>query len=188
MLARMILHQHDPEWASWFRQLRDVICARLGIPAASIHHVGSTSVPGLIAKPVIDMDLEIPDYDAFPAVAAGLAELGYENRGEMGIKDRISFGRKGPTVPYCTPRRGWIDHHLYVCPSFSLELKRHLAFRDALWKNPAARAEYAELKKGLEIEAKGDRQTYVDLKEIRARSLIEGILDESLRGGLGGGP
>jgi GrpB-like predicted nucleotidyltransferase (UPF0157 family) len=171
----VILHQHDPEWAAWFTQLRQVICAKLGIPAGSIHHVGSTAVPGLIAKPIIDMDIEIPDYEEFPAVSAGLQELGYEDKGDLEIKDRIAFGRRDPMVPYCTPKRGWIDHHLYVCPSFSLELKRHLAFRDALFRNPKARAEYAALKRSLEREARGERSAYVALKEERARKFIEGL-------------
>ena len=157
--------------------MRDVICGKLGIGPETVHHVGSTSVPGLVAKPIIDMDIEIPDYGALPGIAAGLEELGYVNQGEKGIADRIAFRQRDAMVPYCTPRRGWINHHLYVCPSYSRELRRHLAFRDALMRNPAARARYAELKRALEREAGGDRAAYVALKEERARPFIEGLID-----------
>jgi GrpB-like predicted nucleotidyltransferase (UPF0157 family) len=175
--SRVILSLYDPEWPVWFAQLRRLIAGRLGIPESTIHHVGSTAVPGLIAKPVIDMDIEIPSYDGFPAVSAGLRDLGYEDRGDLGIKDRIAFDRRDSMVPYCAPRRGWIDHHLYVCPSESRELKRHLAFRNILMKNPKAREAYSELKKALEIEAKGERAAYVALKEERARAFIENLIE-----------
>jgi GrpB-like predicted nucleotidyltransferase (UPF0157 family) len=173
----MILALHDPEWAVWFSRLREVICSRLGLPRSALHHVGSTSVPGLAAKPIIDMDLEIPGYEVFDEISGKLQTLGYADRGDLGIPDRISFSRRDPTVPYCTPRRGWIDHHLYVCPSHSRELKRHLAFREVLLRNPKAREEYAALKRGLEAEAMGERKIYVALKEERARLFIDGLLN-----------
>jgi GrpB-like predicted nucleotidyltransferase (UPF0157 family) len=173
----LILSLYDPEWPAWFSQLRQTICVRLGIAESSIHHVGSTAVPGLVAKPIIDMDIEIPSYDEYPEVVSGLRDLGYEDRGNLGIEDRMAFGRRDVMVPYCTPRRGWIDHHLYVCPSGSRELKRHLAFRDILMRDPKARGAYTALKKGIEIEAKGDREIYVALKEERARAFIEGLIE-----------
>lgn len=172
----MILVPYDPQWKDWFEALRKVLSQALGISEARIHHVGSTSIPGLISKPILDIDLEIPDYGEFPKVSSSLSTLGYTDNGDQGIKDRIAFKRKDDTVPFCAPTREWINHHLYVCPSDSQELLRHIRFRDGLLRDPVARMEYARIKKEIEAESDGDRKKYALIKETRARAFVEGVL------------
>ncbi len=154
----------------------------LGSSVIRIHHVGSTSIPGLTAKPIIDLDLEIPDYSHLPSVETKLARLGYSNAGDQGIPDRLAFTREGDRVPYSDPPRKWIEHHLYVCPSFGVELHRHLQFRGFLLAHPEAREEYVRIKRQIEAESNDDRKRYATIKEERARAFVEGILAKASQG------
>ncbi len=162
-----------------FAALHDRIVPALGGGCIAVHHVGSTAIPGITAKPIIDMIVEIRDYSSFDAVSEALAGLGYICEGDLGIKDRIAFKCKDPTVPYGVPEREWIYHHLYVCPSFGEELKRNIAFRDYLIRHEDARDEYARIKRQIESEASGDRKTYVKMKQERARPFVERILEQA---------
>jgi len=130
----------------------------------------------LAAKPIIDMDLVIPDYTAFPQIFEDLSRLGYINNGDQGIKDRIAFKAADEEVPYCMPRRQWYAHHLYVCPAFSEELHRHLLFRDQLRKDAHDREEYFKIKKEIELQAGGDWKVYAAIKEEKARSFVDEII------------
>jgi GrpB-like predicted nucleotidyltransferase (UPF0157 family) len=101
-----------------------------------IEHVGSTSVPGLAAKPVIDMTVVVPTPAAMGAVIARLATLGYRHRGDLGVPGREAFDRPGGTP----------DHNLYACVAENDGLRNHLALRDHLRGNPAAARSYGSLK------------------------------------------
>ena len=103
-----------------------------------IEHVGSTSVEGMSAKPCIDIDVIIEDYSVFDAVVSRLGTIGYIHEGDLGIKDREAF--KYSNKPHLQM------HHLYVCPSYSEELHRHLTFRDFLRDNPEAVGKYSSVK------------------------------------------
>ena len=103
-----------------------------------IEHVGSTSVKGLSAKPIIDLDVVIPDYQQFNEVILRLEKIGYEYEGDLGIEDRHAFKYSG--------KSHLMTHHLYVCPKNSDELKRHLAFRDYLRNHEDAVKEYSNVK------------------------------------------
>jgi GrpB-like predicted nucleotidyltransferase (UPF0157 family) len=172
----MILYPYDPDWKQAFNDLMEVFSSGISIKKIKIHHVGSTSIPELIAKPIIDIDIEIPNYDDFQILCFDLDRLGYTNNGDQGIKDRIAFKQRDDEVPYCVPKRKWINHHLYVCPSFSEELHRHIVFRDYLKANIKARTEYARIKIEVEKESYDDRKIYASIKEIRAKAFVEMIL------------
>src|SRR5215470_10125139 len=102
--------------------LRSRIAAVLNELATSIEHIGSTAVPGLAAKPVIDIDVLLRSSTDLPLVIRRLAELGYEHRGDLGVSGREAFQAKLDVV----------QHHLYVCPPGSREYNRHIAFRNYL--------------------------------------------------------
>lgn len=172
-----ILEPYNPTWVEHFDALSRVLKTALGNSVRAIHHVGSTAVHGLVAKPILDIDIEIDCYEALPEVDLRLQRLGYENHGDRGIPDRIAFGRRDSAVPWCTPPRAWMEHHLYVCPSFSRELKRHIAFRDRLLGSLELREEYARLKREIEAESHGDRTVYAGIKERHARTFIERALE-----------
>jgi len=173
---------YDTRWPTQFEALRQVYVAALDGDTVSVEHVGSTSVPGLAAKPILDIDLVIPSRrDLAPAVRR-LARLGYRHQGDLGIVGREAFSRDGADdVPRDGSGRQWPEHHLYVCAADSEELHRHLAFRDALRADPRLVEDYAALKRALAERFRHDRDAYSTAKTefvqrvlADARQLIEG--------------
>ena len=130
--APVVIVDYDPAWPVAFAALARVLSQAFGELALSIEHVGSTAVPGLAAKPVIDLDVVISAEERLPAVDAALMPLGYEYEGEKDIPGRHAFDRRGEDVPRDGSRLTWPAHHLYVCARGCTELRRHLAFRDYL--------------------------------------------------------
>ena len=115
----MILVPHNSEWAAEFAAIRDVYMNSLGKLILRIEHVGSTAVPDLLAKPILDIDIVMPGYDVFPDIVTRLQTLGYAHNGDQGIKEREVFNSLDATAPYTSPPRHWMTHHLYVCPANS---------------------------------------------------------------------
>lgn len=142
------LTDHDPRWPDAFARLRDRIwpaCRDAG--ALAVEHVGSTAVPGLAAKPVIDLDVVIRADADLPPVQAALVGLGYRPRGDLGVPQRYAF--RAPDAPDAPA----IRHHLYVCVADSAALRNHLRVRDRLRADPALRDAYAALKRELAARA-----------------------------------
>ena len=145
---------YNPEWPKWFAQLHLEIWPAVQKFALSLEHVGSTSVPGLAAKPIIDMDIIVESTEKLPAVIEALEKLGYTHRGNLGIEGRESF----------RPPEHGIKHHLYVCINGCMSLRNHLALRDHLRQFPAAREEYSALKLKLADEFRDSLDNYVEGK------------------------
>ena len=135
---QVIVLPYDEKWAEDFIQIKTEIRQALGDLAVSIEHVGSTAVPGLSAKPIIDMDVVIEDETMLDSVIHALSKIGYEHEGNLGIDGREAFKYDG--------KEHLQQHHLYVCPRDSAELERHLKFRDYLRKHPEAVREYSRIK------------------------------------------
>ena len=135
---QVVVLPYDGRWARDFTEIAGEIRAALGELAVDIQHVGSTSVPGLSAKPIVDIDVVIRDDSVFDAVALELNKIGYHHEGNLGIPGREAFGYEG--------KDHLRKHHLYVCPQDSPELKRHMAFRDYLRAHPDAAREYGRVK------------------------------------------
>ncbi len=135
---RVLVLPYNGQWERSFEEIKDELQAALGPLALRIEHVGSTSVRGLSAKPVIDIDVVIRDYSVFDAVVTALGKIGYHHEGDLGIAKREAFKYDG--------KEHLQKHHLYVCPQDSAELKRHLAFRDRLRSDPEAVREYSRIK------------------------------------------
>ena len=139
MAARHITVQaYDEAWEQSFMNIRAGIQDALEELALRIEHIGSTSVPGLSAKPIIDVDVVIRDHSALGAVIPRLWEIGYCHEGDLGIPGREAFRYTG--------ERRLQEHHLYVWPQDSAELKRHIAFRDYLRSHPEAVRAYSRIK------------------------------------------
>jgi GrpB-like predicted nucleotidyltransferase (UPF0157 family)/ADP-ribose pyrophosphatase YjhB (NUDIX family) len=170
------LVEHNPTWLTEFQALHDVLSTELFPLVKAIHHVGSTSIPGLLAKPILDVDVEIADYTNFSIVVHYLERLGYIYQGEQGVQDRHAFSQVDQSAPRCSPHREWITQHLYVCPSWSKELQRHLLFRDYLRSNADARQEYASIKRSVAVVSGRDRKAYANIKEERARTFVESVI------------
>ena len=134
----VIVVPYDQKWKSDFAEIRKEIESAIGHLIVGIEHVGSTAVEGLSAKPCIDIDVVIKDYSVFDAVVRELEAIGYIHEGDLGIQDREAF--RYESKPHLQ------KHHLYVCPQHSQELRRHIAFRDFLRKNPEAVKQYSQVK------------------------------------------
>ena len=126
----MILEKHNTNWRLEFKRLKHVYIQTSGEYILGIEHIGSTSIPDLMAKPILDIDIFIQDYKVFPNIKNRLESLGYYHNGDQGIPYREAFKRKDEDVPYFDSEKNWMLHHLYVCPEFSTELKRHIRFRE----------------------------------------------------------
>jgi GrpB-like predicted nucleotidyltransferase (UPF0157 family) len=175
----MILAPYNPEWPAEFAALRGVYTSSLGKLVLRVEHVGSTAVPGLRAKPILDIDIVMPSYEVFPDIVVHLLRLGYTHNGDQGIRDREAFKPLDTMAPYTSPPRKWMSHHLYVCPADSLELRRHLNFRDALRAHGNLRQEYEKRKLDIALRSGGDRKVYAQIKEIECRSFVESVLTAS---------
>src|SRR6516164_2274324 len=137
MPETVIIVDYDPHWPDLFEELRAPVAAALGDLVVSVEHIGSTAVPGLEAKPIIDMDVVVPSVADIPEAIRRLATLGYIHRGDLGITGREAF-----TSPAGKPR-----HHLYLCATDSAELRRQRSFRDYLMTHPDDAKAYETLKK-----------------------------------------
>ena len=134
----VIVLPYDEQWKHDFLQINAELTSVLGQLAIEIEHVGSTSVQGLSAKPIIDIDIVIKDYSGLENVISALEKIGYQHEGNLGIAGREAFKYDG--------KEHLRKHHLYVCPEDSPELKRHIAFRDYLQTHPDAVREYSRIK------------------------------------------
>jgi GrpB-like predicted nucleotidyltransferase (UPF0157 family) len=127
---------HDPAWSGAYAEEARAIAAAIGDSRIELHHIGSTAVPGLPAKPIIDM-LGIPvDFGLLDT--SPLAPLGYEDLGPYGIEGRRYFRKSGPM--------GVRTHHLHLFLPGSPQIEWHLAFRDYLRAHPEQAAAYAACK------------------------------------------
>jgi GrpB-like predicted nucleotidyltransferase (UPF0157 family) len=170
---RQLLQRKPAElWAARFGAIRDILLEALTGVDVTVEHVGSTAVPSLAAKPIIDIDIVLHDRTDFPTIRAGLAEIGYAHNGDQGIADREVFKRAGGMRH---PVLDAVTHHLYVCPAGTAELHHHIVFRDRLRTNAVARQAYESLKLRIAEMANQDHKTYAALKESAARSFILGI-------------
>ena len=153
-MAQVIVVAYDPAWPVIFAQLKSRIWPHIQDLATSIEHVGSTSVPALAAKPIIDMTIIVPHASVMQTLVGRLASIGYQHRGNLGVPGREAFAR-----PEGTP-----DHHLYVCVNGTEAMRNHLAVRAYLRSNPVAVKAYAALKKQLAARFPDDIDGYIEGK------------------------
>lgn len=155
---------YDPGWVDAYQNERAALGAALAPLPVRIEHVGSTSVPGLDAKPILDIQIVMQNADDAIRAITPLVKLGYECRGEATIPGRIYFRRGVPQDRHL---------HLFTTPE-NIEVKRHLVFRDYLRSHPQAAQEYAALKYELAERYRYDRLAYTDAKtEFVERTLAQ---------------
>lgn len=172
-MKKVVVVDYDPAWADTFAQLRKVYQTHLGDWIEAIEHVGSTAIPGLAAKPVLDIDLVISERSELPKVIEKLEELGYQHRGDLGIKDREAFRQFSEYVPTESSGTIWQKHHLYVCVQGSVALLNHLNLRDYLRTHPEKVQEYGRLKTQLAIRFPTDAEAYTQGKTAFILSILK---------------
>ena len=146
---------YNSAWVERFRQEAEVLQPLFGDELVAIHHVGSTAVPGLQAKPVIDIMPIVRHIERVDSLTTPLEKLGYEGLGENGIPGRRYF------------RKGGDDrtHQIHVFQRGDPNVERHLAFRDYLRAHPAVAAQYGALKAALAQQFPEDIYGYMDGKD-----------------------
>lgn len=154
MDAPAVVTAYDPRWPGLFEVLRDRADAALAGVAHVTEHVGSTAVPGLDAKPIIDLDVVVPDKAAARAAIKALAAAGWQHEGDLGITGREAFQPPGDAV----------YHHLYVVVAGSRPHRDHIDLRDFLRTHPTHAARYGDLKHRLAALLQGDRPAYSQSK------------------------
>ena len=148
---------HSPQWSAAFEDEAPQISTALGANVVAVHHIGSTSIPGIYAKPVIDVMVEVSDITLVEGCYPQMATLGYEAMGEYGIAGRRYFRKNTPA--------GVRTHHVHVFEAGSDQVKRHLLFRDYLRTHPDDAQAYSDLKRRLASAHPTDIESYMDGKD-----------------------
>jgi GrpB-like predicted nucleotidyltransferase (UPF0157 family) len=166
----IVVVPHDASWSTRFRIESRLLRVALSDLAPAIEHIGSTSVPGLAAKPIIDMLVGVDSLTAFEARAERLSIYGYEYvpEYERVLPDRRFFKRVV---------RGVRTHHVHVVENGGVYWKRYLKFRDHLRADPWLAARYAEVKRRLAARFRFDRDAYTNGKT----GFVEAVLATPLR-------
>ena len=162
---RVVVLPYDAKWKSDFEIIKQEIEKAIGHFIIGVEHVGSTSVEGLSAKPCIDIDVIIKDYSVFDLVVSKLEMIGYLHEGDLGIKDREAFTYSN--------KLHLQKHHLYVCPQYSKELHRHVAFRNYLRSNQEAVKKYSLVKETAARLFPYDIAKYIEYKSPCIEELYE---------------
>jgi len=148
---------HNPQWRDAFEAEARRVAAALGENAAAIHHIGSTAIPNIYAKPVIDMLVEVRDITGLDGQSSAMESLGYEVMGEFGIAGRRYFRKETP--------EGIRTHQIHAFEAGWPEAERHLAFRDYMIAHPGDALMYSELKRKLAAEHPLSIDRYMDGKD-----------------------
>jgi len=161
-----LVQEYDDRWPTWFRdigrELRDVLDGLF----RRLEHIGSTAIPGMVAKPIIDLVVVI-EPGRLADVIERLSDFGYTHEGDRGIPGREAFRPIADRRPASFPR-----HHLYVCPHGNRSLQEQIAFRDYLRERPEEAARLSAHKRALCIEHDNDKDRYIVGKSEMVRGII----------------
>ncbi len=167
-MREVVVVPYDPRWPSTFQRVAGEVKEALGECLVEMHHIGSTSIPGIHAKPIIDVLAVTGDLTEVDRRAARMREIGYEPMGEFGIDGRRYFRRDDAA--------GVRTEQVHAFASGSPHLLRHLAFRDYLRAHGEVAQEYARLKQHLAAAHRYEIEAYMDgkdafIRETQAKAL-----------------
>ncbi len=162
------LRPFNPKWKGIYEEERKAITSAISNFVVDIQHIGSSAIPNIVSKPIIDIALAIDSLKNIKKIIKPLEEIGFIYRGELGIPDRHLFVKGGEELR---------THHLHVMFNEHYEWRKHLIFRDYLLKHPEEARQYSELKIRLEREYKEDREGYTNGKA----EFISGILEKAMK-------
>jgi GrpB-like predicted nucleotidyltransferase (UPF0157 family) len=176
---RVTLHPYDPAWPAMFEREAAILTEALA-PwiTGGVHHVGSTAVPGLTAKPIIDIMIGVADLEPARPCLPVATELGY------------CYAPHRPDVMhwFCKPSPAHRTHHLQLVPTGGQRFTDVLGFRDYLRAHPAAAADYARLKRELAARHATDRDAYTDGKSAMVAEISAAASEWRRAGGRSGRP
>lgn len=154
MVRSMKVVDYSVEWPTLYERELAVLREALGNEIVRAHHFGSTSVPGLAAKPVIDILLAVQSVERLDSFDSAMEELGYQPRGEFGIPGRRYYPKGGDAR----------THHVHAFTDGDKQIEAYLAFRDYLRTHPAAVADYAAVKREGSMAHETDPAGYIAFK------------------------
>lgn len=155
MVRKMTIVKYSADWPNQYKCELAVLGDVLGDEIVHAHHIGSTSVPGLAAKPVIDILLEVRSVERLDAQREAMEGLGYQAKGEFGIPGRRYYPKGGDARTY----------HVHAFVAGDSHVEQHLAFRNYLRAHPAVAAEYAAVKRAAAAAHETDPEGYVSFKQ-----------------------
>lgn len=155
MARKIEVLPYDLAWIDLFTTEARLLRLKFGQEVVAVHHIGSTSIPGMKAKPIIDILLEVRDIEQVDAFNEPMRRLGYEPRGAYGLPNRRYFPK---TV------NGRRAVHVHTWQSSDSEIGRHLAFRDYMIAHPEQAQAYGKLKEALVAQYAGDKEAYISGK------------------------
>ena len=148
---------YDPAWPHAFENEASRIAEVLRNIAVAVHHIGSTAIPGIPAKPIIDILVEITDLPSLDTGSVAMVALGYESMGEFGIPRRRYFRKNNA--------EGVRTHQIHAFEAGSDGAHRHLAFRDYMIAHDSAANAYGELKRSLALQHPDSIEAYMNGKD-----------------------
>jgi GrpB-like predicted nucleotidyltransferase (UPF0157 family) len=159
---------YDPAWAQAFEWEADLLRVLVGAEFIAAHHIGSTAVPGIVAKPIVDVLLEVHAIARLDLLGESMRGHGYQAMGEYGLPGRRYFRKH--------THAGVRSHHVHAYEAGNPEIRRHLAFRDFLLAHPQIAREYSALKQQLALAHPSDMAAYVDgkapfIRDVEAKAL-----------------
>lgn len=149
--------EHNREWQNLFAMESQCVAKALGQNIVAIHHIGSTAIPNIYAKPIIDLLVEVKDINQVDQQNSRLESISYQGMGEFGIIGRRYFRKDNSS--------GMRTHHVHIFETNSPEIKRHLAFRDYMIAHPSEAQQYSDLKRKLAQKFPEDIESYMDGKD-----------------------
>ena len=163
----MSVIDYDPRWPAAAEAEAERLRSVLGDVLVRVHHIGSTAVPGLAAKPVIDLLLEVADLSELDALDEEMRSIGYRPSGEYGIPGRRYYPKGGDDR----------THHAHAFVVGDRHIMEHLAFRDYLRTHPEARAEYSRVKREAASRHRNDPEGYVAHKRAFVARVVREACD-----------
>ena len=168
----VVLWPYDPRWPDWYRREAALLSSVLGASLREMHHVGSTAVPGLVSKPVIDILVVVDRIEDFEPLRNALAAAGFEWKGENGIAGRRYFTKVSPESPMELV-------HVHAYAGGHPDVRAQLLFRDYLRAHPEVAERYAELKESARQRFANDRIGYTDAKAPFIRAILRAAAAEA---------
>ena len=164
------LCEYRSEWPSEFENECSQIQIKLGDHVWEVHHIGSTAIPGIKAKPEIDLLIIVKDIGEIDVINAAMNELGYDVRGECGIEGRHYYSKNFQSTR---------THKAHVCVRSNNSVWKMLAFRDYLRDHPEEAQEYSKLKERLAKDNTRGMAEYLDGKKDFIETVLKAALEKN---------
>lgn len=155
MSRRIEVIPHNTDWAQKYAEEAALLRTIFGDRLLTIHHIGSTTIPGILAKPVIDIIIVVSEIETVEACNLAMIAAGYVPRGEAGIPNRRFFRKE---------TEGIRSHHVHIYPQGNENIATHLNFRDYLRAHPDEARAYSQLKERLAEQFRYDSESYTESK------------------------